>query len=151
MKRKNILIIIAVVAVAGLVGAYFYLKQTPDVVRQAPDVAVSANELIAAFEQDTAAAQARFVDKIVAVTGRVKSIDTSGAVVLGQEGSASEVVVGLDRRHLDDHRLLTVGGTAVLQGVCSGYSAGGVGDPNDLLANLGTTVQLRSAGVKPNQ
>lgn len=147
MKRKIIFLVIGVIAIAGLVGAYFYFKQTPDVVQSKPDVVVNAKELIAAFEQDTVAAHKKYIDKIVEVTGTVKSIDTSGAVVLGEEGTASEVVVGLDRRHLNDHRQLQVGVTTVLQGICSGYSTSG-GDPNDLLASLGTTVQLRSAGVK---
>ena len=150
MKRRIILIVIAVIAIGGLIGAYLYFKQTPDVVQSKPDVAVNVKELIAAFEQDTAAAHKKYIDKVVEVTGTVKSIDTAGAVVLGEEGSPSEVVVGLDRRHMDDHRQLKVGATTVLQGICSGYSASG-GDPDDLLASLGTTVQLRSAGVKSNQ
>jgi hypothetical protein len=149
MKRKIILIVIAVIAIAGLIGAYLYFKQTPDVVQKAPDVTINARELIAAFEQDTAAAHKAYIDKVVQVTGTVKSIDTSGAVILGEEGAASEVVIGLDRRHMDDHKHLKVGRKAVLQGICSGYSASG-GDPDDLLASLGTTVQLRSAGVKSN-
>jgi hypothetical protein len=48
---------------------------------------------------------------------------------------------------MDDHKQLKVGREAVLQGICSGYSASG-SDPDDMLASLGTTVQLRSAGVK---
>jgi hypothetical protein len=150
MKRSVVLFIVAIVVIAGLIGAYLYFKQTPDVVQKEPDVAINAKELIAAFEQDTAAAHKKYIDKIVAVTGRVKSIDTAGAVVLGEDGTASEVVVGLDRRHLNDHRKLKVGATTVLQGVCSGYSASG-SDPDDMLASLGTTVQLRSAGVKSNR
>lgn len=109
---------------------------------------ITATELIAAFDRDTASARRTYVDKIVEVTGNVKRIDTTGAVVLGEEGSASEVTVGLDRRHLNDHEKLKVGSTAVLQGICSGYDKGS-GD--DLLASLGTTVQLRSAGVKNRQ
>jgi hypothetical protein len=86
MKRKIVLIVIAIIAVTGLIGAYFYFKQTPDVVQKAPDVAINARELIAAFEQDTAAAHKAYIDKIVAVTGVVKSIDTAGAIVLGEQG-----------------------------------------------------------------
>jgi hypothetical protein len=41
---------------------------------------------------------------------------------------------------------LKVGQAAVLQGVCSGYALSGGGD--DLLSGLGTTVELRSAGVR---
>lgn len=148
MKRTIILVVIGLILVAGLIGAYFYFKPTPDIVQDTPHAAVQAKELIAAFEQDTAAARRQYIDKVVEVTGPVKRIDTSGAVVMGEESSPSEVVIGLDRRHMKDHEKLKVGGMAVMQGICSGYSKSGGSDPTDLLASLGTTVQLRSAGVK---
>lgn len=148
MKRKIIFTVIAIVLVAGAVGAYLYFKQTPDIVQDQPDIKVSASELIAAFESDTATASKKYIDKVVEVSGTVKSIDTAGAVILGEESSPSEVVVGLDRRHLKDHEKLKVGTVAVMQGICSGYNKSSSSDPSDLLASLGATVQLRSAGVK---
>jgi hypothetical protein len=148
MKRNLLVTLLVVVILGALVGVYFYTKKTPDVVNDKPDVALSAAALIAAFEKDTAAAGKQYIDKIVQVSGTVKRIDTAGAVVLGEESSPSEVVVGLDRRHTKDYEQLKVGGPALLQGICSGYQKSGSSDPTDLLAALGTTVQLRSAGVK---
>jgi uncharacterized protein (UPF0333 family) len=147
-KRRVLLITLVVIVLAGLAGAYFYFKQTPDVVQGKPDASVSAKELIAAFQQDASAAKERYLDKVVEVTGTVKHIDPSGTVVLGEEGMASDIVAGLDRRHLNDHEKLKKGSVAVIQGICSGYTIGGSADPADMLASLGTTVQLRSAGVK---
>jgi len=148
MKRTIIIIVLVLIAVGGLYIYQLTQEKTPDVVNKKPDVVITAAELIAAFDKDTASARKNYIDKIVEVTGNVKRIDTTGSVVLGEEGSASEVTIGLDRRHLKDHEKLKVGSTAVLQGVCSGYDKGS-GD--DLLASLGTTVQLRSAGVKNKQ
>jgi hypothetical protein len=145
MKRKIIFIIILIIAIAGIIAYRMYTEKTPDVVNKKPDVTVDAKGLLAAFDSDTASASKTYLNKIVEVTGNVKRIDTSGAVVLGDEGSASEVVIGLDRRHMNDHQQLKVGNPGTLQGVCSGYSKGG---GNDLLADLGTTVEFRSAGVK---
>lgn len=145
MKRTILLIVLLVVVIGGIIAYRMYKQETPDVVDRKPDVSVRAEELLAAFDRDTAAAGKQYLDKIVEVTGNVKRVDTSGSVVLGAEGSPSEVVVGVDRRHMHDFGSLSVGSVAVLQGVCSGYSKGG-GD--DLLASLGTTVELRSAGVK---
>ena len=147
MKRKIIIGVLILIVVAGIIGYRMYSKQTPDVVQDTPDATVTAKDLIAAFEKDTAAARKQYIDKIVEVTGMVKSVDTSGAVVLGEEGSPSEVVAGLDRRHMKDYEKLKVGSVAVLQGVCSGYNKSS-GDADDLLASLGTTIQLRSAGIK---
>ena|SRR5215212_118637 len=145
MKRKILLIILLLVIVGAFIGYRLMKEETPDVVNKTADVSTDIQTLLAAFNKDTASAIKTYLNKIVEVTGNVKSIDTSGAVVLGDEGSASEVVVGLDRRHMKDYETLKVGSPGTLQGVCSGYSKGG-GD--DLLASLGTTVELRSAGVK---
>lgn len=151
MKRNIIFGIVLLIVIAAAVGIYLYTKKTPDAVQEKPEATVSAKELIAAFEQDTAAARTRFIDKIVEVTGTVKKIDTSGTVLLGEEGLSSDVSIGLDRRHLKDYEKLQLGQTAVLQGVCSGYTKSASSDPNDLLASLGGTVELRSAGVKLKQ
>lgn len=148
MKRRTYLILIVVTILAALTAVYFYSKPTPDVVQRTPDIAVSATELIAAFQQDSAAAKERYLDKVLEVTGNVKHIDPSGTIVLGEAGMASDVVAGLDRRHLNDHEKVKEGSVAVVQGVCSGFTLGGAADPADMLASLGTTVQLRSAGVK---
>jgi hypothetical protein len=149
MKRRLIFIVIALVLVVGLIGAYFYFKQTPDVVQDKPDIAVQVKELIAAFDKDTAAARRQFVDKVVEVTGPVKKVDSANAIVFGEEGSSSEVIVGLDRRHLDDYKKVQAGAVATMQGICSGYEKKESSDPTDLIAAMGgTTVQLRSAGVK---
>lgn len=147
-KRRILLVVTAVLVLAGLAGVYLFFKQTPDVVQQRADESVNAKELIEAFQQDANAAKERYLNKVVEVTGTVKSIDPSGTVVLGEEGSASDVVAGLDRRHLNDYEKLKEGSIVVIQGICSGFTIGGLADPADMLASLGTTVQLRSAGVK---
>jgi uncharacterized protein (UPF0333 family) len=145
MKRIILIIVLLIIAVGVWYAIKMYREQTPDIVNKNPDVVINATDLLNAFNKDTAAARKQYVDKIIEVTGNVKRIDTTGSVVLGDEGSASEVTVGLDRRHLKDYQKLKTGSVAVVQGVCSGYDKAS-GD--DLLASLGTTVELRSAGVK---
>jgi hypothetical protein len=147
MKRTIIIIVILVLAIGGFIGYRMFDEKTPDVTDQKPDVVITARELIAAFDRDTASASKMYIDKVIEVSGTVNSVDTSGSVVLGEPGSASSVTVSLDRRHINDHKNLKIGSAAVLQGICSGYSKAG-GDPDDLLAGLGTTVELNFAGVK---
>jgi hypothetical protein len=148
-KKRTIRItalIILLLVIAGVIIAYrLYREQTPDIVNRKPDVSVRASELIAAFDRDTAMASRTYMDKIIEVTGTVKMIDTSGAIVLGEEGTEASVSCGLDRRHMKDYKNVQVGSIAVVQGVCSGYQKAS-GD--DLLALLGTTVSLRSSGIK---
>jgi len=149
MKKIILVVVVLIIAVGGWYAYKMYQQKTPDVVDQKADITTTATDLLADFSKDTAAARKQYVDKIIEVTGNVKQIDTTGSIVLGEEGSASEVTVGLDRRHSKDYQKLRVGGVAVVQGVCTGSTNdGGNADPTDLLASLGTTVELRSAGVK---
>jgi hypothetical protein len=145
MKRNIIIIVLLLLVIGGFIGFRMFNEKTPDIVNKKPDAAVNAQSLVAAFDADTASAVKQYLDKIVEVTGTVKRIDTTGSVILGEEGMASEVVIGLDRRHMKDYEKLKIGAPAVMQGVCSGYSKS---NGDDLLASLGTTVELRSAGVK---
>lgn len=149
MKRIIIVAVVLIITTAALYGYKMYQQTTPDVVNKTPDISVSAKDLLAEFTRDTVAARKQYVDKILEVTGNVKKIDTTGSIVLGEEGSTSEVTVGFDRRHMKDFEKLKPGSVAVVQGICSGSTGSSANsDPTDLLASLGTTVELRSAGVK---
>ena len=141
MKRKIIIGVVILIVVAGSIAAWKYFEKTDDLANQQPDVKVSAKELIAAYKSDTASANKMYTHKIVQVTGMVTKVDSS-AVELGEEGSMSTVAVGLDNRHLEDLRKLKVGSTVTLQGECTGSSS-----EDDLLADLGVTVQIKAAGV----
>lgn len=148
MKRKIIFGVLLLIVAGGIIAYWIVFKSRADIVQDKPDAQVSAGSLIAAFEKDTASASKQYIDKVVEITGMVKRIDTSGAVILGEEGSLSEVVVAFDQMyHKKDYEELKLGTQAVLQGICSGYAISG-SDPDDLLSGLGTTVQIRSAGVK---
>lgn len=147
MKRKIIIGIVLLIVVGASIALYLYSKKRADISGDKPDFVIEAKVLIAAFEKDTAAASKLYVDKIIEVSGNVKTIDTAGAVVLGEEGSTSEVVIGLDSRYKKDVEKLKIGTVAILQGICSGYDKA-TEDPDDMLASLGTTVKLWSASVK---
>src|SRR5947208_234929 len=99
MKRKIILGVLLLAIVAAAVGYAIVFKTRGDIVQDKPDAVVSTKSLIAAFEKDTATAGKQYIEKIVEVTGTVKRIDTSGAIVMGDEGSPSEVVVALDKKY----------------------------------------------------
>jgi tRNA_anti-like len=146
MKRAKviILIIVLLIAAGALVVYKMYTNKVPNYADENPDITIKANELVETFNKDTANANKRFMDKIVRVTGIVKNLDSS-AVVLGEEGNPSDVVVGLDDRNLKGVSHIKRGDTAILQGKFSGYTKGS-GD--DLLASLGTTIKIDYAGVK---
>lgn len=145
MKRVIIIVVVIIIGIAGWYGYKLYNEKTPDIGNQKPEVIVSAKELIAAFDKDSSSAKKLYVDKLLEINGNVKNIDTSGAIVLGDEGNPSVVTVSLDRRHLNDYKKLKTGSPAVIQGNCVGYTKG---NGEDLIESLGTTVQINFAVVK---
>lgn len=145
MKRKIIIGVLILIVAAGSVGYYLYSKKVQNYAEGDADISVSAKELVEAFDKDTASAVKRFMDKKVRVTGIVKTIDSS-AVVLSEEGSASSVVIGLDDRNRKKISELRTGQQATLQGKFSGYNKGS-DDPEDMLAGLGTTVNIDYGGI----
>lgn len=145
MKRKILIGILVLIVVGGSVGYYLYSKKVQNYADGDPDFTVTATELIKAFDTDTASAVKKFIDKKIRVSGIVKSLDSS-AVVLSEEGSASSVVVGLDERNKKTISQLKLGETATLQGKFSGYDKAS-GDPDDMLASLGTTINIDYGGV----
>ena len=148
MKRKIILGIAVLIVVGGSIAAWKYFEKSTNYVEKDPEIITTAKEMVGQFEADTAAASKRFMDKIIRVSGVVKSFDSS-AVVLGEEG-ASDVVIGLDDRNSHGITHLKLGEAATLQGKFSGYSKAGGGD--DLLSSLGgTTINIDYAGVISKQ
>ena len=145
-KRTFIILIITLVIGIGTLVVYKILdEKTPDVSDRKADMTTDVKTLIAAFDKDTASSKKMYVDKLIELKGTVVSIDTSGSIVLGEAGDASSVTVSLDRRHISDYKKLQVGNVAIVKGICTGFSKAS-GD--DLLASLGTTVELNFASVK---
>lgn len=150
MKKATIIILVVVVvlAIAGFIAYRMFDERTRDTAKDKPDFVINATDLIAAFDRDTSSASKLYVGKLIEVTGTVQTVDSSGSVVLGEEGDPSSVTVSLDRRHVKEHKKLKPGTAATIKGTCTGYSKGS-GD--DLLASLGTTVELNFASVKDKQ
>jgi hypothetical protein len=146
MKRSTtiIIIILLLMVIGTFVGYRMYTNKVPNYADETPEITTTTTELADAFNKDTANANKRFMDKIVRVTGIVKGMDSS-AVVLGEEGNPSDVVVGLDDRNLKGIHYIKAGDTAILQGKFSGYSKAS-GD--DLFASLGATIKIDYAGIK---
>lgn len=98
------------------------LKSTP------PAMEVSVDELYAAYEADKAAADAKFLDKLLNLTGivaRIVATDISGMRFIVLAGADEEerhiALCEFDRRRGSEINQLTTGQTVTVQGRCEGY------------------------------
>lgn len=122
--KRTILIIIGVVVLAGLAtGTYLWNKPHKNMQRATADITLSAPELMAAFNADENAANAKYLDKVVAVTGKVIDAATSGeATVVSLEAADDFGAISceLDRFSKQNRTTFTLGEQITLKGICSG-------------------------------
>ena len=123
MKRIAILIIIIVLAAGGWYIYHEYNRSNKDLKDQQPAVTITAEKLIAAFQQDTASASMTFIDKIIAVSGQVKMIDRNGnpvVIALGTVGEMSSVQCSMDSTYAKEYVDIHEGAVIKLKGICTG-------------------------------
>ena len=122
---KKILLLAAVLVLAGAaVGFYMYNKPHQDMERAEADMAIQASELYDAFEQDENAANERYLDKVVQVKGKVKSVSKAddGSVSLTLESGSDMFGVICEFDKLTEHAETTfeTGQEVTLKGICTG-------------------------------
>lgn len=121
--KRIIIFAILIIAAVGWYVYHEYNRTNEDLKDRRADFTLSAPELIAGFEKDTAAANRKYVDKVLAVSGAVKSIDRDGnpvVISLGETGQMSSVQCSMDSTHANDYRQVKEGDAVVLKGICTG-------------------------------
>lgn len=117
MNTKRIIIaIIAVVAIAaGLFGLSEYQRGHEEMAGQKADFSVATDAILAEFTTDNAAANQKYLGKVVQVTGvvaSVKPLDGGGTNVVLQEGANCS---------FQEEVTLEVGNRVNIKGECTGF------------------------------
>lgn len=128
MKTKQIILIIAVLAVLG--GGYYayseYNRGHKDLATAKADVALSDVNLIKAFVDDEAAANKQYLDKVIKVEGTVKTVEKNPegffTIYLGAAGGENSVACEMAKEHNAQAANLKVGDKAAFQGKCAGFN-----------------------------
>jgi hypothetical protein len=126
--RKNVVKwMVAAVLIAGIAGVYIAYNQWNKEHADASDVAgikVSAQELLKAYQTNEQDANAKFVGKVVEVSGEIAEIsgDTLPKIIVAVPDEIMEgIVISIDKRYTSDVANLKAGDKAVFKGFCSGY------------------------------
>ena len=126
MKRyvKILLGVVLFVAVAGIGTAlYLFNMQHKDIGKAKPDFVITAVDLQKAFEDNEAAATAKYVKKILEIEGEVESVKTGEANVLNvtlKSGSDLSSVICTFVPATDPAKF-TAGSRVTVRGECSGF------------------------------
>ena len=137
MKRIMVLLLVIVVLAAAFYGYKLYTGKVPSLTEVKADASITATELIAAFEKDSASANKQYLGKILEVSGNVKSVEKESATVsLGVADGNSSVRCSIDSAFVKDIELLNPGSVIAIKGNCTGFM------PDETGLGLGSDVVL---------
>ena len=123
---KKILIGFSLIAFLGVAaGYYLYNKKPADVRRLQPDLSVTANSLIVAFNSDEVAANLKYLDKVIAVKGIIADIKIDSStgqtsVILDSGDPLSAVTCSFYNDEIGAVQKLSMGTEVVIKGKCTG-------------------------------
>ncbi|MGN6164886.1 MAG: OB-fold protein [Flavisolibacter sp.] len=123
MKKIILLVLVVVIAAAGFYAYNEYNRTNKDLKDSKAEITTDASSLIAAFEKDSSSANKKYTDKLIAVSGSVKSIDKDGnpvVIALGQSGEMSSVQCSMDSTHAADYKAIKEGDQVTVKGKCTG-------------------------------
>jgi RecG-like helicase len=127
MKQwKKILTALLVIALAAVAyGYYLYNKKPADVRKQSADYELTAEALLADYNKDETAANLKYLDKVIAVKGKVAEVklDTASrqaTVILDTGDPMAAVTCSFYEEETAAVRLLSPGTQVIIKGKCTG-------------------------------
>ena len=137
MKRIMVVLLVIIVLAGAWYGYKLYTGKVPSLTEVKADASISATDLIAAFEKDSASANKQYLGKILEVSGNVKSVEKESATVsLGAADGNSSVRCSIDSTFVKDIALLNPGSVITIKGNCTGFM------PDETGLGLGSDVVL---------
>lgn len=126
MKKrfKKWLIVAGILVLAG--GAalwYLFTEKFEDTKKVKADYTVHAIDLIKEFQQDEAAANKKYTEKIIIVNGTVseiKNADTTANIIMADIKTGAYIIFAFQQQHVAEARKLKLGDNISIKGSCSG-------------------------------
>jgi hypothetical protein len=122
MKKIILIALVVAVVIAGAVYFYVFHKPARTAASEDAKYALSATELVSAFEANENTANAKYLNQIVKVSGSVASIAQSKdeiSVSLQGDGMGG-VTCSFGKESLDTTKV-KAGDKVFIKGICSGY------------------------------
>lgn len=125
MNKKNILILLAVLAIlGGYLGIRMYNKPHVNVAESDPDLVLFSQTLLDDFESDEISANEKYLEQIIQVTGKIQKLGTAngnGTITLTNGTSMGSVICHLSEKENKKMVSLREGQEIMVKGICTGY------------------------------
>ncbi|MBO9619203.1 MAG: hypothetical protein J7539_09235 [Niabella sp.] len=125
MKRRKIILLLAIIAIAGvLYGLYWYYKQPQDIRSAPPQLESTAARIIADFNRDEQVATKKYVDKVILINGKVADIkvESNGTATVFLDGNdpLASVTCSFYNDQAGSLKTVKPGAMIKIKGVCTG-------------------------------
>jgi len=121
---KRIGIGVLVLALAGAAAVWYILTEKfTDTTERKAAYSVNALDFIKEFETNEAAANKKYTEKIISVTGIVSAVeaaDTTANIKFADTLTGSYAIFAFQEQHLSEAKALKVGDKVTIKGSCSG-------------------------------
>jgi hypothetical protein len=121
---KIVFLIVLLIAIGGLfAGLYLYNLKPKDLQKAKPHYSISAVDFQKAFDENEKAASARYINKIIEVSGTIGSVKTGEkntfnvTLITGNELSS---IIGTFH-NISDTTVFKTRNQIIIRGVCSGF------------------------------
>lgn len=125
MKTKRIISAVLLLAIVGAIVAYkMYNKPHVDVADTKSDVLLTADKILSEFSLDENAANAKYLEKIIEVSGEIANITTEkekGIITLKTNDDFGSVLCHLSEASTKKMQSLKIGESIKLKGICTGF------------------------------
>ena len=123
MKKKILLVLLAVFLGAVAYGVYYVLKPRPSVSGMAPEYTLMATELVSEYDADEATANSKYLGKVIEVRGVIseKIKDGKGGYTLTLQGAdLAGVGCQFEANARESVHPLSEGQEIIVKGICTG-------------------------------
>lgn len=120
MIRKIIIALAVIGAIGGSIGFYMFNKPLESTMSMKADYSIEPGVLLAAFEEDEAAANTKYLDKVIEVKGQVQKVEKADdkiAVYLETDNLMSSIIFQMEEAGVQFEK----GEEVTLKGICTGY------------------------------
>jgi tRNA_anti-like len=126
-KKYILLVIVALIAIVAIYGYVEFNRKPASLLDAVPQVIANADSLVAAYENDEATANAKYLGKIVLVTGKIATLkneqDTLLNIIIGDSNALQNVSCLLEKNELENFKKCSVGKAVSIKGICTGFLA----------------------------
>ena len=125
--KKILLFLLIAGGVGGFIGYRMWNKPHQDIASAKAEIAIDATALFNEFDQNEAAANAKYLtkgangeDKVIALTGTVKNMETAESTVVYLEAGSPENEISAELNHDAQHKDFKLGEKVSLKCTCAG-------------------------------